>query len=246
MTHDLGERMRALAPVLAPPPDVLDTLRPRARRHRAVRSGTRVLGVVAVAAVAVGVPAYVRPGAALPVSVVAQYAAAGDAPAVRYRGADAPDSLRGIPLWVVAQRTAGDRRLALVSYEQDGHPCLTEFDAGSPAAPGGGFQGSCASGDRMDLRWSYQPFGARFFGPDAVLYGTVPAGVRVVAARVRTGRLVQRYVATVGSPADPAERVFVFDSPGGATRRLVADLTFYDAAGRRVGSRHVDADAVVH
>ena len=243
---DLGKRLRDLAPAMTPPPDVLATIRPAVRRRRAARAGTLSLA----AALVLTVPGYVARHASLPGSVVSRYAAAGDAPPVRYTGPDTPDSLRNTPVWVVTQRQAGSSRLALVTYEQDGHPCLGSFDSGVALGSeirGSGFDGSCASGDVLDLRWGYHPFGAENqLGPDALLYGTVPAKVRIVAARVDDGQLTQRYVSTVGSPVTARERVFVFDSPGGASRPLNAELIFYDAAGHRVGSRHVDADAVVH
>jgi hypothetical protein len=234
---DLGARLRDLAPAMPPPPDLMATLRPTVRRHRAARAGRWGLAATALVAGVLTVPGYVSSHAPLPGSVVARYASA-DAPPVRYTGPDVPIWLRDVPSWVVALRQAGTERLAIVTYEQDGHPCLGTINDGS--------EGDCSLGDLIDLRWAYHPFGAEHLtGPDAVLFGAVPANVRIVAAHVHDGRLAQRYVSTVGSPVTARERFFVFDSPGGATRPLRAELIFYDANGHRVGSRHVDADAVV-
>ncbi len=245
---DLGERMRGLTPTMTPPPDLMEALRARARRHQVVRSTTWVVSVAAVMAVVVAVPTYLRRGSSLPASVVAQYVAAGDVQPGRYKGPVPIELLRGTPIWLLAERQAGDARLVVVAYQKDGHPCLGSIDS-APVANmvGTGFDGDCSDTDRIDLRWSYMPFGVEHaLGPDAVLYGTVPANVRVVAARVSKGRLTQRYVATIGSPATATERVFLFDSPQGASEPIDAQLTFYDANGRRVGGRHVEADGVVH
>jgi hypothetical protein len=170
-------------------------------------------------------------------SLVAQ----GEGPAARYTGADIPEQLKNVPLWLVAERHAGTNTLALVAYTTGGHPCLGSIDTSRlQSQPITAFEGSCSESDMIGKLSSYGPFGRMDQrGPDALLYDVVPADVRIVEAHATHGALSTRFAATVAMPDDPKERFFIFDSPGGATHSLDVDLTFYDRSGQGIGSRHV-------
>jgi hypothetical protein len=245
--HDLGSRLVALAPPIDLPVDLIGGVRRRARRRLAARVSGATTGVAAlVVGVLMAVHVFVGP-AAPDDSQLRALVAAGDAAPVRYTGA-VPDDLKGKTLWLIGARNVAGWHRVLVTYAKDGHPCLGDFDWHTggkyPGAPGLAAGGGCSYSDTLaGYSWSYGPNGpASITGPEALLYGVVPASVRVVRADVHKGRLAERFVATIATPADPKDRIFLFVSPGGVEEPLDAELTFFAADGSRIGSRHVDAE----
>ncbi|MDQ1704910.1 MAG: hypothetical protein QOF18_1276, partial [Frankiaceae bacterium] len=191
---DLGGRLRLLAPPIEPPADVMVSLRPRIRRRQVMRAGVAALATAVVVASAVTIPGLFGgtggPTRAQVQSLVAQ----GERPAVRYTGADIPEQLKNVPLWLVAERHAGTNTLALVAYTTGGHPCLGSIDTSRlQSQPITAFEGSCSESDMIEALGDYQPFGQLDErGPDAVFYGTVPADVRIVEANTTSGTLAAR------------------------------------------------------
>ncbi|MDQ1683278.1 MAG: hypothetical protein QOC82_15 [Frankiaceae bacterium] len=246
-TNDLGSRLVALAPPIDLPVDLIDGVRRRARRRVAARLSGASAGVaVLVVGVLVAVHSLVGPAGPSDAQL-RTLVAAGDAPPKLYTGRVVlePD-LEGKNLWVVVARNISGWQRVIVTYTKDGQPCVGDFDwhdstnPAETAVSGGG--GCSLSGTLVGgLMSSYGPNGpASVVGPEALLYGVVPANVRVVRADVRKGRLAEHFVATIATPIDPTARVFVFTSPGGTNEPLDAELTFFAADGTRLGSRHVD------
>lgn len=241
---DLGARLLALAPPMDLPVDLIEGVRRRARRRLGIRMSGASAAVAAVVAGVLVVSHLVVGPAAPGDAELHSLVATGDAPPIRYTGPGIPVDLKDKTLWLVAARDTQGWHRVLVTYAKDGHPCLGDFDwrPDDSGALGSSNDGSCSYGNSLpDLIWSYGPNGPSFLvGPEALLFGVVPANVRVVRADVHKGRLTEKYVATIGSPVDHNHRIFVFVSPEGTDEPLDAQLTFFAADGTRIGSRHVD------
>lgn len=243
---DLGGRLLALAPPIDLPVDLLDGVRRRARRRIAVLASGATAGVAClVVGVLLVVQVFVGPPGPSGTQLSALLAAGNAAP-VRYTGPGITNDLKDTTLWRVGEYAAPPYHRIIVSYQKDGHPCLGDIDwnplAGVPHEIASGFEGGCALGDTIDALGSYGPLGpANLVGSLAYLYGSVPRDVRVVRADVQSGpRLAQRFVATVTTPAAGNQRFFVFTAPNGTEHGIDVDLTFYDANGDQIGSRHVN------
>lgn len=243
--EDLGGRLLALAPPIDMPVDLFDGVRRRARRRLAVLASGATAGAAAVVVgVLLVVQVFVGPPGPSETQLSALLAAGSVAP-VHYTGPGIPNDLKDTTLWRVGEYAALPYHRVIVSYEKDGHPCIGAIDwnplAGVPHEISSAFEGGCAIGDTIDDLGSYGPLGpANMVGSLAYLYGSVPSDVRVVRADVNSGpRLAQRFVATITTPAAGKQRFFVFTAPNGTEHGIDVDLTFYNANGDQIGSRHV-------
>lgn len=244
---DLRERLQSLVPEIPRPSDPVGLLAPRIKRRRLARLGGAVVlasvlifsGVFAVAAVHRGHPGGQE-------TVRTANGGLGDLGDLKvgqlYPGPPFPE-YAGQEMWVVADGHLGgtSTQWVLLNFLDKGDSCtMSGIVPRSPTATTTEYvSGYCGSARKqLDQGPSTDLINKPSGGPGRVLItGEVANDVRVVRAVVSKGTLLNRTVRTGASPANTGGRFYAFDAgPGG----IVGTLTYFNAAGQRIGHVHVD------